>query len=131
MAAAERVTVAQQQRPGRQGHPAAVGTAHAALPFVVAVVPLVYAGESRVVLQKTPGQGIQPQAVADANFDTTGWTPPGHKAPPPAAVLLQAEDISSYSGLDPAGIETMLNDEPLFGEGPPGPKIVYAKPGFS
>ena len=67
----------------------------------------------------------------DANFDTTGWAPPGKKAPPPAAVLLQAEDISSYSGLDPAGINAMLAGEPLFGEAPPGPKIVYAKPGFS
>ena len=67
----------------------------------------------------------------DANFDTTGWAPPGQKAPPPAAVLLQAEDISSYSGLDPTGIATMLAGAPLFGEAPPGPKIVYAKPGFS
>jgi len=71
------------------------------------------------------------QRFDDASFDATGWTPPGSKAPPPAAVLLQAEDISSYSGLDPAGIETVLTGEPLFGEGPPGPKIVYAKPGFT
>jgi hypothetical protein len=25
----------------------------------------------------------------------------------------------------------MLKGEPLFGEAPPGPKIVYAKPGFT
>jgi hypothetical protein len=67
----------------------------------------------------------------DASFDTTGWMPPGKKAPPPAAVLLQADDISSYSGLDSAGIESLLGGGPLFGEAPQGPKIVYANPGFS
>ena len=71
------------------------------------------------------------QRLDDASFDATGWTPPGQKAPPPAAVLLQADDISSFSGLDPAGFEGMLTGEPLFGEGPPGPKIVYASPGFT
>jgi murein DD-endopeptidase MepM/ murein hydrolase activator NlpD len=71
------------------------------------------------------------QRLDDASFDAAGFTPPGNKAPPPAAVLLQAEDISSYSGLDPTGIQTMLAGEPLFGEGKPGPKIVYAKPGFA
>jgi murein DD-endopeptidase MepM/ murein hydrolase activator NlpD len=71
------------------------------------------------------------QRLDDANFDATGWTPPGRKAPPPAAVLLQADDISSLSGLDPAGFERALSDEPLFGESPPGPKIVYAAPGFT
>ncbi len=70
------------------------------------------------------------QRLDDASFDATGWTPPGQKAPPPAAVLLQADDISSFSGLDSAGFEGALTDEPLFGEGPPGPKIVYAAPGF-
>jgi hypothetical protein len=71
------------------------------------------------------------QRLDDASFDTTGWTPPGNRAPPPAAILLQAEDISSYSGLDPTGIATLLAGEPLFGEGRPGPKIVYARPGFA
>jgi murein DD-endopeptidase MepM/ murein hydrolase activator NlpD len=71
------------------------------------------------------------QRLDDASFDATGWSPPGQKAPPPAAVLLQADDISSFSGLDPAGFEGVLTDEPLFGEGPPGPKIVYATPGFA
>jgi murein DD-endopeptidase MepM/ murein hydrolase activator NlpD len=72
------------------------------------------------------------QRLDDTSFDTTGWIPPGNKAPPPAAVLLQADDISSYSGLDPTGIESMLGGgPPLFGEGPPGPKIVYSKPGFT
>jgi murein DD-endopeptidase MepM/ murein hydrolase activator NlpD len=71
------------------------------------------------------------QRLDDASFDVSGWTPPQGKAPPPAAVLLQADDISAYSGLDPAGLEGMLAGEPLFGEGPPGPKIVYAEPGFA
>jgi murein DD-endopeptidase MepM/ murein hydrolase activator NlpD len=71
------------------------------------------------------------QRLDDASFDATGWSPPGQKAPPPAAVLLQADDISSFSGLDPAGFEGVLTGEPLFGEGPPGPKIVYAAPGFT
>jgi murein DD-endopeptidase MepM/ murein hydrolase activator NlpD len=71
------------------------------------------------------------QRLDDASFDATGWLPPGGKAPLPAAVLLQAEDISSYSGLDPTGFEAVLTGEPLFGEGPPGPKIVYAEPGFA
>jgi murein DD-endopeptidase MepM/ murein hydrolase activator NlpD len=71
------------------------------------------------------------QKLDDASFDTTGWIPPGEKAPPPAAVLLQADDISSLSGLDPAGFERVLTSESLFGEGPTGPKIVYAAPGFA
>jgi murein DD-endopeptidase MepM/ murein hydrolase activator NlpD len=71
------------------------------------------------------------QRLDDANFDATGWAPPGQKAPPPAAVLLQADDISSFSGLEPAGFEGALSDEPLFGESPPGPRIVYAAPGFA
>jgi murein DD-endopeptidase MepM/ murein hydrolase activator NlpD len=71
------------------------------------------------------------QKLDDASFDTTGWIPPGEKAPPPAAVLLQADDISSLSGLDPAGFEGVLTSESLFGEGPTGPKIVYAAPGFA
>jgi murein DD-endopeptidase MepM/ murein hydrolase activator NlpD len=66
----------------------------------------------------------------DASFDVTGWRPPAGKAPPPPAVLLQADDISTSSGLDPEGLEGALAGEPLFGEGPPGPTIVYAAPGF-
>lgn len=66
----------------------------------------------------------------DANFDVSEWTPPQGKAPPPPAVLLQADDISISSGLDPTGLEGALAGEPLFGEGPPGPTIVYAAPAF-
>jgi murein DD-endopeptidase MepM/ murein hydrolase activator NlpD len=70
------------------------------------------------------------QRLEDASFEATGWTPAGEKAPPPAAVLLQADDISSLSGLDPAGFDSLLAGGPLFGEAPQGPKIVYASPGF-
>jgi hypothetical protein len=33
------------------------------------------------------------------------------------------------SGLDPGAFSTLLDMGPLFGEGPPGPTIVEAKPG--
>jgi peptidase M23-like protein len=68
--------------------------------------------------------------LIDLDFGSTGWTPPVGKAPPPAAVLLQAEDISTMSGLDPEAFTTLLELGPLFGEGPPGPRIVRANPGF-
>jgi peptidase M23-like protein len=67
---------------------------------------------------------------ADVSFAVSGWTPPGGKAPPPAAVLLEADDISTVSGLDPGAFSTLLDLGPLFGEGLPGPKIIEAKPGF-
>jgi hypothetical protein len=66
----------------------------------------------------------------DVSFSVSGWTPPGGKAPAPAAVLLEADDISTMSGLDPGAFSTLLDMGPLFGEGPPGPTIVEAKPGF-
>ena len=68
---------------------------------------------------------------ADISFDVSGWTPPAGHAPPPAAVLLQADDISAVSGLDPGAFSTVLDVGPLFGEGPPGPKIVEAEPAFA
>ena len=67
---------------------------------------------------------------ADLAISVSGWTPPSGKAPPPASVLLEATDISTMSGLDPGEFSTLLDTDPLFGEGPPGPKIVEAKPGF-
>jgi ethanolamine utilization microcompartment shell protein EutS len=67
---------------------------------------------------------------ADVSFDVSGWTPPDGKAPPPAVVLLQADDISGVSGLDPDTFSTVLEVGPLFGEGPPGPQIVEAQPAF-
>jgi len=63
----------------------------------------------------------------DLSFDVGAWSPPGSKAPAPAAVLLEADDISTMSGLDPAAFSTLLDMGPLFGEGPPGPTIVEAK----
>jgi hypothetical protein len=66
---------------------------------------------------------------ADISFDVSGWTSPGGQAPAPAAVLLEADDISTMSGLDPGAFSTLLDMGPLFGEGPPGPTIVEAKPG--
>ena len=68
--------------------------------------------------------------LLDLTFDVSGWTPPGGKAPAPAAVLLQADDISTLSGLDPGAFTGFLDVGQLFGEGPAGPKIVEAKPGF-
>jgi hypothetical protein len=68
--------------------------------------------------------------LVDLAFDVSGWTPPAGKAPPAAAVLLQADDISTLSGLDPGAFTSLLDVGPLFGEGPPPPKIVEAKPAF-
>jgi murein DD-endopeptidase MepM/ murein hydrolase activator NlpD len=68
---------------------------------------------------------------ADVSFDVSGWTPPAGEAPPPSVVLLQADDISGVSGLDPSAFSSVLDVGPLFGEGPPGPKIVEAQPGFA
>jgi murein DD-endopeptidase MepM/ murein hydrolase activator NlpD len=67
---------------------------------------------------------------ADVSFAASGWAPAGGKAGPPAAVLLEADDISTMSGLDPGAYSTLLDIGPLFGEGPPGPKIVEVEPGF-
>jgi hypothetical protein len=67
---------------------------------------------------------------SDLTFDISGWSPPGGKAPAPGAVFLEADDISTMSGLDPGAFSTLLDVGPLFGEGPPGPTIVEAKPGF-
>jgi murein DD-endopeptidase MepM/ murein hydrolase activator NlpD len=66
---------------------------------------------------------------ADVSFDVSGWTPPAGKAPPPPVVLLQADDISAVSGLDPSAFSTVLDVGPMFGEGPPGPTIVEAESG--
>jgi murein DD-endopeptidase MepM/ murein hydrolase activator NlpD len=67
----------------------------------------------------------------DLAISVSGWTAPSGQAKAPPAVLLDAEDISTMSGLDPGEFSTVLEFGPLFGEGPPGPKIVEAKPGFS
>ena len=70
------------------------------------------------------------QRLRDLSFDIRGWEPPAGKAPPPAAVLLQAEDISTASGLYHEGLEQVLAMPQLFAEGLPGPTIVRAEPGF-
>jgi hypothetical protein len=68
--------------------------------------------------------------LADVSFSVSGWKPAPGKAPPAATVLLQADDISTMSGLDPGAFSALLDLGPLFREGPPGPKIVEAQPGF-
>jgi murein DD-endopeptidase MepM/ murein hydrolase activator NlpD len=69
--------------------------------------------------------------VADATFD---WgAPEAGEAPPPGAVVLQAEDISAASGLDPAALTALLELPPFLGEPatPPEPVVVGAEPGFT
>jgi murein DD-endopeptidase MepM/ murein hydrolase activator NlpD len=67
----------------------------------------------------------------DLAISVSGWTAPSGRAKAPPAVLLEAEDISTMSGLDAGEFSTLLEFGPLFGEGPTGPTIVEAKPGFS
>jgi hypothetical protein len=59
-----------------------------------------------------------------------GWTPQAGRAPEAGAVLLQADDISSLSGLGDDTLSSYLLMPELFGEGAPGPTIVGAGPGF-
>ena len=59
-----------------------------------------------------------------------GWTPQPGRAPQAGAVLLQAEDISTLSGLGDDTLSSYLVMPDLFGEGGPGPAIVGADPGF-
>ena len=64
------------------------------------------------------------------DVDFGGWTPPPGRAPQAGAVLLQAEDISTLSGLGDDTLSSYLVMPDLFGEGAPGPAIVGADPGF-
>ena len=58
-------------------------------------------------------------------------TRPG-KAPPPGAVLLEASDISSMSGLDPVALARTLEMSALFGESlAPAKAEQSSSPGFS
>ncbi len=66
----------------------------------------------------------------DLAIGVSGWTPPGGTAPAPPSVLLEADDISTMSGLDPQAYSTLLDMGPLFGEGPSGPTVVQAEPAF-
>lgn len=58
------------------------------------------------------------------------WTPDPGRAPRAGAVLLQAEDISSLSGLGDDTLASYLLMPDLFGEGTPQPAVVGAEPGF-
>jgi murein DD-endopeptidase MepM/ murein hydrolase activator NlpD len=53
---------------------------------------------------------------------------PAGEAPEPGAIILQAEDISSASGLDPGGLARVLAPPLLFGE---APAAETSSPGFS
>ena len=64
------------------------------------------------------------------DVDFGGWTPQPGRAPQAGAVLLQAEDISTLSGLGDDTLSSYLVMPELFGEGGPGPAIVGAEPGF-
>ena len=58
------------------------------------------------------------------------WDPGPGPAPKVGAVLLQADDISSLSGLGDGSLSSYLIVPNLFGEAEPGPVIVNAEPGF-
>lgn len=58
------------------------------------------------------------------------WDPGPGRAPKVGAVLLQADDISSLSGLGDDSLAAYLAPTNLFGEAEPGPVIVTAEPGF-
>jgi murein DD-endopeptidase MepM/ murein hydrolase activator NlpD len=68
--------------------------------------------------------------LLDVSFDTA-WAPPPGKARPAGAVLLLSEDIATESGLDWTGIRGVVAMPELFGEGPPGPKVVTATPSLT
>ncbi len=68
--------------------------------------------------------------VADRAFDW-GSLDPG-EAPPPATVLLQSEDISTASGLDPDALTELLELPAFMGEPEAArkPTVVGAGPGL-
>ena len=59
------------------------------------------------------------------------WRPPPGRAPAAPAVLLEADDIASLSGLGDDSLGALLRPQELFGEAPDQPQIVGAEPGFS
>jgi hypothetical protein len=74
----------------------------------------------------------------DQSFSGSAWASFPATAPQAGAVLLQAEDISTASGLDPGSLERALQMPALFGEGKrflepdsAQPPLVGAPPGFS
>ena len=68
------------------------------------------------------------QRLDDLSFG--GWQPSPGKAPQAGAVLLEADDISTLSGLGDETFSSYLVMPEMFGEGGPGPVIVGAEPGF-
>ncbi len=66
--------------------------------------------------------------VADASFD---WTTKPGKVPQPGVVVIQAEDISSASGLAPGALTGLMELPALFGEPSAEPVVVGAPPGFA
>ena len=75
--------------------------------------------------------------LADAAFAVGPVDPEPGNAPPPAAVILDAQDISTASGLDAEALAEVLAMPSLFGEGRtalvpgvPPPRVVGAPPGF-
>lgn len=68
--------------------------------------------------------------LLDVSFDAA-WAPPPGKARPAGAVLLLTEDIATKSGLDWTGIRDVVAMPELFGEGPPGPKVIKATPSLT
>ena len=59
------------------------------------------------------------------------WSPSRAAPRRPAPSLLQADDISTLSGLGDDTLASYLIVPELFGEAEPGPVIVGADPGFS
>ncbi len=59
--------------------------------------------------------------LEDLSFEGLDWTPAPGPAPPPGAILLEADDISGTSGLEPDALATAARMPKLFGEGGSGP----------
>jgi murein DD-endopeptidase MepM/ murein hydrolase activator NlpD len=59
------------------------------------------------------------QRLLDASFEEFEWKPRPGRAPPAAAVLLDADDISSAPSLDAESLERVLALPDLFGEAKP------------
>jgi murein DD-endopeptidase MepM/ murein hydrolase activator NlpD len=99
------------------------------LHFEIHPAGLIWMGYDGVVNPYTYLLAWRRAADADLGFDVGGWQPPPGQAPPPAAVLLLYEDISTVSGLALEEFASFF-ELPDFGEGPAGPTIVEAEPGF-
>ena len=83
----------------------------------------------RSSLRSGCGQGSSRGGSIARRLTPRTSTGPG-PAPKAGAVLLQADDISSLSGLGDGSLSSYLLAPNLFGEAEPGPVIVNAEPGF-